>query len=85
MINLPSKTIISNKTIEELMQCEKNEFANCVEQNNSDDLEFSLGYLYAKGLIGTQKRLIEGIIEIYTFLTLEGNLLLEKYGLIVTY
>ena len=42
---------------------------------------FSLGYLYMKGLIETKKQVVEGIVQVCTFLTIDGSLLLEKYGL----
>ena len=74
---------VSKKMIQDLMQCEENELGNIGKQSKTDDFEFSLGYLYAKGLIGTQKQLLEGIVQVCTFLTVDGRLLLEKYGLMI--
>lgn len=73
---------VSKKMIQDLMQCEENELGNIGKQSKSDDFEFYLGYLYVKGLIETKKQIVEGIVQVCTFLTIDGSLLLEKYGLI---
>jgi hypothetical protein len=73
---------VSKKMIQDLIQCEENESGNISKQSKSSDLEFSLGFLFTKGFIGTKKQLREGSVQICTFLTVEGGQLLEKYGLI---
>ena len=77
-------TPVSKKMIKNLMQCEENESGIIGKKSKSNDMEFSVGYLYAMGLIGTQKELLEGIVQVCTFLTVDGRLLLEKYGLMIT-
>ena len=74
-------TPVSKKIIKDLMRCEENESGIIGKESKFNDMEFSVGYLYAKGLIGTRKELGEGIIQVCTFLTIEGSRLLEKHGL----
>ena len=69
---------VSRKMIQDLMLCKKNETSNISKQSKFDDLEFSLGYLYSNGLIETKKQLVEGIVRVYAFLTIEGSSLLEN-------
>ena len=72
---------VSKKMIQDLMKCEEKKLTNAGASINSDNLEYSIGYLYSKGLIETKKQVVEGIIQVCTFLTVDGSLLLEKYGL----
>ena len=74
---------VSKRIIQDLIKCEEKELNNNVTSINPDNLEYSIGYLYSKGLIETKKQVVEGIVQVCTFLTVDGSLLLEKYGLIM--
>ncbi|MEO8854983.1 MAG: hypothetical protein ABI359_14460 [Ginsengibacter sp.] len=67
--------------IQDLMKCDEEKITNTDTSINSNDIEFSKGYLYAKGLIKTKKQLVEGNVQIGTFLTEEGSRILGKSGL----
>ena len=69
---------VSQKMIQELMEWETQKHTNTRTSINSNNLEFSMGYLYAKGLIETKKQVVDGLVQICTFLTAEGKRILEK-------
>lgn len=72
-----SLTPASKKMIQDLMECEEKLTKNSA-LINSDNLEYSVGYLYAKGLIKIKKQVVEGNVQVCTFLTDEGSRVLEK-------
>ena len=71
-------TPASKKMIQDLMKCEEETLTNTGASINSDNMEYSIGYLYSKGLIETKKQVAEGIVQVCTFLTEEGHRILEK-------
>ena len=53
--------------------CEEEKLTNTGVLIKSDNLEYSIGYLHAKGLIKTKKQLVEGNVQVCSFPTDEGN------------
>ena len=76
---------VSKKMIQDLMKCEEEKITNSDTSINSNNEEFSIGYLYARGLIVTRKQVVEGNVQIGTFLTEEGSRILGKSGVIKPY
>ena len=69
---------VSKKMIQNLMKREEKKLTNIGALVNSDNLEYSIGYLYSQGLIETKKQVVDGVVQVYTFLTNEGSQSLEK-------
>ena len=78
-------TPASKKMIQDLMKCEEVKLTNTDALIKSNNLEYSIGYLYAKGLIKTQKQVVEGNVQVCTFLTNEGSRILGKSELMKPY
>ncbi len=74
-------TPASKKMIQDLMKCEEEKLTHTGALIKSDNLEYSIGYLYGKELIKIKKQLVEGNVQVCTFLTNEGSRILGKSGL----
>ena len=69
---------VSKKMIQDLIKLEEKKLTNIGALVNSHNLEYSIGYLYSKGLIETKKQVVDGVVQVCTFLTDEGSQVLEK-------
>ena len=68
----------SKKMIQDLMKCEEVKLTNTGASIKSDNLEYSIGYLYAQGFIKTKKQLVEGNVQVCPFLTDESSRILGR-------
>ena len=73
----------SKKMIKDLMKCKEEMLTNTDALIKSDDLEYSIGHLYTKGLMKTKKQLLEGNFQVCPLLTDKGSRILGKSGSLI--